>query len=66
MLMLKELRMQKGLTIPALSKLSGVPIRTIEDAQRRGDCRISTAKRLAAALEVSLDEVYTIDDEPLN
>lgn len=55
MLRLKELRRQHGLSAAALSQLSGVPIRTIEDIERRGDCRISTARILCDALSVSLD-----------
>lgn len=54
---LKEIRIEKGLTVPALSKASGVPVRTIEDIQKRGDCKVSTALKLAAALEVSMDEL---------
>lgn len=52
---LKQIRQSQGLSVPALSKLSGVPIRTIEDIERRGDCKLSTARKLAVALNVSLD-----------
>lgn len=58
MLRLKELRKQHGLSAAALSKLSGVSIRTIEDIERRGDCRISTARLLCNAIGVSLDDLY--------
>lgn len=54
---LRELRLQRGLSVAALSSLSGVPVRTIEDIERRGDCRISTARRLCDALGVTLDEL---------
>ncbi len=54
---LKTIRKSKGLSVPALSRLSEVPIRTIEDIERRGDCKVSTAKKLASALSVSLDEL---------
>lgn len=54
---LRSIRKTKGLSVPALSRLSGVPIRTIEDIERRNDCKVSTAKKLAAALSVSLDEL---------
>lgn len=54
---LKEIRKSKGLSVPALSKLSGVPIRTIEDLEKRGDGRVSTAIKLADALEVTLDHL---------
>jgi len=54
---LKEIRKGKNLSVPALSRASDTPIRTIQDVERRGDCKISTAKKLAAALAVSLDEL---------
>ena len=52
---LRIIRKDKGLSVPELSKLSEVPIRTIEDIERRGDCKVSTAKK--GALSVSLDEL---------
>ncbi len=52
---LKKIRLEKGLSVPALSRLSDVPVRTIEDIERRGDCKVSTAVKLASALAVSLD-----------
>ncbi|QEY33864.1 helix-turn-helix transcriptional regulator [Caproiciproducens galactitolivorans] len=61
MLKLKEIRTNVGLSVAALSKLSGVPVRTIEDIERRGDCRISTARQLCDALHISLDKFYTTD-----
>lgn len=54
---LKEIRKSKGLSVPALSKLSGVPVRTIEDLEKRNDGRISTVIKLADALEVTLDQL---------
>lgn len=54
---LREIRKSKGLSVPALYRLSEVPVRTIEDIEKRGDCKVSTAKKLAAALEVTLDEL---------
>lgn len=54
---LRQLRLDKGLTVPALSQLSGVPVRTIENVERNGDCKVSTAKKLAEALNVTLDEL---------
>ena len=47
----------RGLSVPALSRESGVPIRTIEDLERRNDGRISTALKLAKALNVTMDEL---------
>ncbi len=61
MLNLKSIRLQQSLSQPALAELSGVPKRTIQDAEARGDCRLSTASRLAKALGVSLDDLWTED-----
>lgn len=49
--------MEQSLSIRALSELSGVPKRTIEDLEARGDGRASTLIKLADALHVSLDEL---------
>lgn len=54
---LREIRLEKGFTVPALSRLSGVPVRTIENIEKRGECTITNAKKLAAALKVTLDEL---------
>lgn len=54
---LKEIRNSQSLTLKTLSELSGVPQRTIEDIERKGDCKVSTAIKLAAALKVTLDEL---------
>ena len=54
---LKELRIEKGLSVPKLSELSGLSRRTIQDIEKRDDCMVSNATRLANALGVSLDEL---------
>ncbi len=54
---LKQIRNAKQMTLKALSELSGVPQRTIEDIERKGECKVSTAIKLANALEVTLDEL---------
>lgn len=54
---LREIRKEKKLSVPELFRLSGVPIRTIEDLERRGDGRVSTLIKLADALGVTLDEL---------
>lgn len=54
---LKQIRNEHQLSIRALSELSGVPQRTIEDIERKGECKISTAIKLADALNVTLDEL---------
>ncbi|MBQ7013355.1 MAG: helix-turn-helix transcriptional regulator [Oscillospiraceae bacterium] len=54
---LKQIRTEKGMSIPDLVKATGIPKRTIEDIQRRGDCVVSNAIKLADALGVTLDEL---------
>jgi transcriptional regulator with XRE-family HTH domain len=52
-LKLKQIRKDKGLTLKALSEISGVSQRTIEDLEARNDGRVSTMIKLADALGVS-------------
>lgn len=54
---LKQIRNEQGLSVRALSEKSNVPIRTIEDLERRDDGRVSTLIKLADALSVTLDEL---------
>lgn len=49
----KEIHIGKGLSFPAFSLASDVPVRTIEDIEKRKGCKVSTALKLA----VSLDEL---------
>lgn len=54
---LKQIRYQQSLSIRALSELSGVPQRTIEDIERFNRCKVETAIKLADTLKVTLDEL---------
>ena len=54
---LRKIRLEKELTIPALFRLSGVPVRTIEEIERRDACSVATAKKLSRVLNVTLDEL---------
>lgn len=57
---LKEIRDRQGISMKKLSNASGVPVRTIEDIEKKGvnaDCRVSTAKKLSKALNVTLDSL---------
>lgn len=62
MLKIREIRLEKGLSVPRLSELSGVSRRTIQDLEKRGDCMLSTAAKLAAAMDVALNDIW--EDEP--
>lgn len=53
----REIRLQQGLSVPKLAELSGLSRRTIQEVERRDECTVSTAKKLAAALGVTLDEL---------
>lgn len=55
MIWLQAIRGAKNISQKKLSEISGVPCRTIEDIEKRGDCRVSTAVKIAKALNVSLD-----------
>ena len=54
---LKKIRNKKYLSVRALSQLSNVPQRTIEDIERFDRCNVDTAIKLADALGVTLDEL---------
>lgn len=54
---LRTIRLQQGLTVPKLVELADVPRRTIQEIEKSGDCRVSTAIKLADALGVTLDEL---------
>jgi Predicted transcriptional regulators len=54
---LKQIRLEKGLSVPQLVELSGVSRRTIQDLEKRDDGRVSTFIKLADSLNVTLDEL---------
>lgn len=54
---LKKIRISKGLSVPKLVEMTGLSRRTIQDIEKRGDCLVSNAIKLAQALDVSLDEL---------
>lgn len=54
---LREIRLQKGISVPKLAEITGVSRRTIQDIEKRGDCLVSNAILFAAALGVTLDEL---------
>lgn len=54
---LRKIRLEQNLSVPKLVELSGVPRRTIQDIEKKDECKVSTAIRLADALGVTLDEL---------
>ena len=59
---LKELRIEKKMTVQQLADAAGLSKRTVEDILRRGDCSVSNAIKLATALGVTLDELCMDSD----
>lgn len=59
---LKKIMIERNLTFPELFEKSNVSVRTIEDIIKRGDCRVSTAIKLADALNITLDELCREDN----
>lgn len=62
MLTMKAQRAFKRISIPQLSEITGIHRRTLQDIEKRGDCMMSNAYKIAKALDISLDELYFPDD----
>lgn len=60
---LRAIRLEQGLSVPKLSALADVPVRTIENIERNDECKVSTAIKLAKALNVSLDALCISETE---
>jgi len=61
---LKAIRSEQGISQAKLSRLAGVPLRTIQDIERFDECKISTAIKLADALGVTLDRLCRTEQAP--
>lgn len=59
---LRKIRLEQGLSVPKLSALADVPVRTIENIERNDECKVSTAIKLAKALNVTLDELCITEE----
>lgn len=57
---IKELRTSKNLSRAEFSKLSGVPVRTIEDVEtnEKNDPRLSTLLKITTALDITINDLY--------
>ena len=60
---LRKIRLSQNLSVPKLVELSGVPRRTIQNIEKNDDCKVSTAIKLAKALNVTLDELCITNEE---
>ena len=54
---IKEIRLSKSISIPKLVEMTGISRRTLQDIEKRGDCLVSNALKIAAALNVTMDEL---------
>lgn len=59
MLYVKEYRLKAGLSVPKMAELTGISRRTIQDLEKRGDCLVSNAKKIADVLGVKIDDFFT-------
>ncbi len=62
MLKSRQIRLEQGLSVPKLSELTGLSRRTIQDIEKRGDCLLSNAHKIAKALGVTLNDIYTEEE----
>lgn len=63
MLYIKEHRKKAGISVPKMSELTGMSRRTIEDLEKRGDCLVSNALKIAEVLGLKLDELLSPPDK---
>lgn len=54
---LRKIRTGQKLSVPELSRRSGVPIRTIENIEKTNHATVANAIKLADTLGVTLDEL---------
>ena len=57
-LAIKKLMVEKGMSIKALSNLSGISRQSVSTILARGTCSIVNAGRIAAALQVKPEEIW--------
>lgn len=53
----KEYRKKAKISVPKMSELTGIPIRTIENFEKRGDCLVSNALKFTDALGITLNDL---------
>lgn len=51
-------RLELGMTLDQLSKGSEIPVSTISDIERGSEPKVTTAQRLARALNATVDELW--------
>lgn len=59
---IKQYRLKAGISVPKMSYATGIPIRTIEELEKRGDCLVSNAKKIADVLGLKIDDFFTLPE----
>ncbi len=58
---IKQLRTEKNISRAEFARISGVPLRTLEDienANKNVDPRLSTLLKIVSALDITLNDLY--------
>ena len=56
-LYIKAYWLRAKISVPKMSELTGIPKRTIEDLEKRGDCLVSNALKITDALGITLNDL---------
>ncbi len=56
---IKSYRVKAGISVPKMSELTGIPVRTIEELEKRGDCAVSRALAIAKVLGLTIEDFLT-------
>lgn len=51
----------RKISLVQLDKFSGVPFLKLEGIEKRGDCMVPNALKIAEALDVTMDELYRLE-----
>ncbi|MDE6733811.1 MAG: helix-turn-helix transcriptional regulator [Oscillospiraceae bacterium] len=62
MMYIKQYRLKAGISVPKMSEITGIPVRTIEALEKRGDCLVSNAKKIADVLGLKIDDFFTLPE----
>ena len=58
-LYIKAYRLRAKISVPKMAELTGIPMRTIEDLEKRGDCLVSNALKITNVLGITLNDLLT-------
>ncbi len=62
-LYIKAYRLKAGISVPKMCELTGIPRRTIQEIEKRGDCLVSNAKKIADALGLTLNDLLEAPED---